>query len=112
MKYRVHMVRDAEEDLFGICRYVALSGSPVNAEKLLNGIERAVLSLETMPQRGHISPELKRINIYDYRELHFKVYRIIYQIIGDEVFVHCILDGRRDILDLLHQRLLSDAQVE
>jgi len=40
------------------------------------------------------------------REIHVKVYRIMYQITGDDIFVHCILDGRRDIQDLLQKRLL------
>jgi toxin ParE1/3/4 len=111
MKYRVHLVREAEEDLLGILRYVALSGSPENAGRLLNQIEQAIMNLETMPERGHTPPELKRINVQEYREIHLKVYRIIYQIIGPDVFVHCVLDGRRDIQDLLHERLLRPPQL-
>lgn len=30
---------------------------------------------------------------------------IIYQVIGSDIFVHCVLDGRRDIQDMLQQRL-------
>jgi hypothetical protein len=37
---------------------------------------------------------------------HLKVYRIIYQIVGLDVFVHAVLDGRRDIQELLYQRLI------
>jgi toxin ParE1/3/4 len=106
MKYRVHTVRDAEEDMLDIWRYVVLSGSPGNAERLLDELEGAITSLEIMPERGHIPPELKRVNVYGYREIHVKVYRIIYQITGADIFVHCILDGRRDIQDLLQERLL------
>jgi toxin ParE1/3/4 len=106
MKSRVHVVRDAEEDMLDICRYVVFSGSPSNAEKLLDEFEHAITSLENLPERGHIPPELKRVNVHGYREIHVKVYRIIYQIIGPDVFVHCFLDGRRDIQDLLQERLL------
>lgn len=81
------------------------SDSPANAEKLLDQLEEMIGSLETMPQRGHIPPELRRINISEYREIHCKVYRIIYQVIGSDIFVHCVLDGRRDIQDMLQQRL-------
>jgi len=110
MKYRVHMVRDAEEDMLDIWRYVVLSGAPGNAEKLLDEFEHAIMSLENMPERGHIPPELKRVNVHGYREIHVKVYRVIYQIIGPEVFVHCVLDGRRDIQDLLHERLMRPSE--
>ena len=106
MKSDVHVVRDAEEDLFEIWRYVAISGSPDNAARLIDQLAETVTKLEHMPERGHVPPELKRINVYDYREIHLKVFRIIYQIIGSDVFVHCILDGRRDLKDLLHERLL------
>ena len=96
----------AEEDMLEIWRYVVLSGSPGNAEKLVDEFEQAIMSLESMPERGHIPPELKRVNVHAYREIHVKVYRIIYQIIGPDVFVHCVLDGRRDLQDLLQERLL------
>jgi toxin ParE1/3/4 len=57
------------------------------------------------------SHELNRVMVYAYRQIHVKVYRIIYQTIGDDVFVHCILDGRRDIEDLLQERLLRTPQL-
>ena len=106
MKYRVHVVRDAEEDMLEIWSYVALSGSPETAARLPDQLEQAITNLESMPERGHIPPNLKRINIYEYREIHLKVYGIIYQISGSDLFVHCVLDGRRDIEDLLRERLL------
>ena len=63
-------------------------------------------SLETMAMRGHVLPELDRISVHDYLEIHFKPYRIIYQIFAHDVFIHCVLDGRRDLADLLQRRLL------
>ena len=41
-----------------------------------------------------------------YREVHFKPYRIIYEIVGRKVFIHCVLDGRRAVQELLERRLL------
>jgi toxin ParE1/3/4 len=59
-----------------------------------------------MPQRGHCTPELVKIGIRDFRELHFKPYRIIYSIHGQEVIVKSVLDGRRDMQTLLQQCML------
>ena len=56
--------------------------------------------------RGHPPPELERIGMLDFKEIHYKPYRIIYEIYKSEVFVHCILDGRRDLQELLHKRVL------
>jgi toxin ParE1/3/4 len=53
-----------------------------------------------MANRGHTPPELERIGIYEYREIHYKPYRIIYQIIESDVYVHCVLDGRRELLNV------------
>lgn len=105
-KFTVHLVVDAEADLVEIYRYVALNDSPEKADRLLNSIERTVLQLETAPLRGHHPLELERLGILDYREVFFKPYRIVYQVIKTYVYVHCVLDGRRDLQDLLQQRLL------
>lgn len=59
-----------------------------------------------MPERGHIPQELARVVVTHYREIHIKVYRIVYQVIESDVYIHCILDGRRDIQAILEHRLL------
>jgi toxin ParE1/3/4 len=41
-----------------------------------------------------------------FREIHFKPYRIIYQIVESDVYIHAVLDGRRDLQELLEIRLL------
>ncbi len=106
MKYQVHIVTEAEEDLFGIHHFVALNDSPERADKLLAKLEETCLSLSKLPNRGHIPPELQRVAIHDYLEIHYKAYRIIYQITAKSVFIHGILDGRRDLEELLQERLL------
>ena len=106
MKYHVYIISDAEEDIFSIYKYVAINDSVQKANTLLENIEEKISNLSELANRGHISPELERIGIYEYREIHFKPYRIIYQIIESDVYVHCVLDGRRDLEDLLHERLL------
>ena len=106
MTHRVTIVEAAELDLDEIHRYVESNDSPARADDLLDGLERAVASLAEMPERGHFPPELERIGIREYREIHFKPYRIVYAIHGDAVVVHCVLDGRRGMQSLLQHRLL------
>lgn len=106
MKYRVVMVEMAAADLYDIHRYIDDNDSPEQADKLLDGLEQVVVGLADMPERGHFPPELERIGIREYREIHYKRYRIVYAIIGDSVIVHTVLDGRRDIQTLLQQRVL------
>jgi len=105
-RYRVRIVQDAEDDLIDLYRYIAFHDSRESAAHVLERLESLCLHLADLPDRGHIPPELGRIGVMDYQEVHFKPYRIIYQIIGSDVFVHCVLDGRRDIPSLLERRLL------
>ncbi len=106
MKYKVYVIVDAEEDIFEIYQYIAVNDSIGNADKVFKKIKDSCLSLSKMPNRGHIPPELERINISDYREIHCQPYRIIYQVRKTEVFIHCVLDGRREIQEILEKRLL------
>ncbi len=106
MKYKVFIVSDAEEDIFEIYNYIATHDSPGNADALFENLQKTCLKLESFPKCGHIPPELERINVFGYLEIHFKPYRIIYQVHDKEVYIHCILDSRRELHELLHQRLL------
>lgn len=106
MKFRIVVIAAAKFDLREIFRYVELNDSFERADMLVDGVERAIAALTEMPQRGHYPPELDRIGNRDFREIHFKPYRIIYSIQENEVIIHCVLDGRRDMQTLLQQRLL------
>ncbi len=43
----------------------------------------------------------------EYREVFFKPWRIIYRVVGGDVHVLVIADGRRDMRTLLERRLLQ-----
>ena len=87
-QYSVFIVAEAEDDIFDIYIHVANYDSVDNADKLFTNLQNTIRGLEQQPQRGHFPPELERIDVYEFREIHYKPYRIIYQITGDEVFVH------------------------
>ena len=106
MKYEVYLTQDAEQDIFDIYHYIYTNDSHENANNIFDNLKKSCLSLSDLAERGHIPPELRRINVLNYRQIHYKKYRIIYQIIDTKVFVHCVFDGRRDIKDALENRLL------
>ena len=106
MRYKVYLISEAEEDLYELYNYVSRRDSIEKAEYAIEKIHEACLNLSEFPNRGHTPPELERIGFLEYKEIHFKPYRIIYQVLGTKVFVHCVLDGRRDLQELLEKRLL------
>jgi toxin ParE1/3/4 len=106
MRYRVRILADAEEDLHEIFRHVALYDCPERAWSLLENLERRCSSLTTLANRGHIPPELRAVGVTEYREIHFKPYRIFYRVESGTVYVYAVLDGRRELTGLLQRRLL------
>jgi len=106
MSFRVYLASDAQNDIHSIYQYVSDRDSPEKAFELYENIKRVCMELTILPLRGHVPPELQRIDVHQYLEVHFKPYRIIYQISDQSVFIHCILDGRRDLQNTLLKRLL------
>ena len=105
-KYDVVFDQDAEDDLFDIYAFVALNDSVEKADRLFSALRQSCLTLRKQPLRGNIPMELAEIGVVEFRELHYKPYRIIYSLESTTVSVHCVLDGRRDIQDILQERLL------
>ncbi|KAB2837406.1 MAG: type II toxin-antitoxin system RelE/ParE family toxin [Melioribacteraceae bacterium] len=108
MKFKVNLSYSAEEDLFEIYKYVFVNDSPESADKLHSKLYEKCAALQDYPNRGHIPPELSLIEIDDFLEITYKPYRIIYQIIEKTVFIHCVLDGRRDMQKLLQERFIRE----
>ncbi len=107
MKYKVFIDPKARQDLSEIFIYVALSDCLEAANKLLDKLEKTCFKLEKYPKRGHIPEELRTTGIKKYLEIYFKPYRIIYEIDNDLIYLHSVLDGRRNIQEILKERILK-----
>ena len=105
-KYQIVITGEAQKDIEDIFDYIAKKHASENAIYVLDKLEELILSLVENPERGHFPEELSRQGIKDYREVLFKPYRAIYEIIGSKVVVHLCVDGRRDMNTLLERRLL------
>ena len=105
MKYEVFLTKDAEDDIFEIFTYILENDNENSANHIFDKIKQTCLSLFSFSNRGHTPPELERINVFNYKEIHFKAYRIIYQVIEHKVYILCVFDGRRDLQEVLENRL-------
>ncbi len=106
-KFEVLISPKAEEDLDDIYRHIALSDGEERAERIQERLIRDTLELERLPMRGRISPEILKIDIVDYREAQSPPWRIFYYLNGHTVGVVAVLDGRRNVEELLRKRLLQ-----
>ena len=104
--YDVIWAERAEKDLYDIVTYIA-KNSPTQAKKILTKIKKVTSSLFHQPMRGRIIPELREQGILQYRELIIPPWRVMYRISEPMVFVVSVIDSRRNLEDILLERLIS-----
>jgi toxin ParE1/3/4 len=104
-RFRVEWAEVAVRDLEEIVTFLAFE-SEQDAESVLRRIEKRAATLDSNPARGRVVPELARFQMRTWRELVVKPYRLVYRIEGDAVIVLAVFDARRDLEDLLLERLL------
>lgn len=104
--YDVRWSETSEKDLIDIIEYIA-EDNPLNAYGIFKKIKRKTFSLYTFPDRGRIVPELQAQGITQYRELVVPSWRIIYRISERKVYVLSVLDGRRNVEDILLKRMIG-----
>ena len=108
MTSRIHGVgwtESAVRDLEGIARCIA-ADSPANAGRLVERLRERTRMLDRLPERGRIVPELAAFGIRAYRELVIRPYRVVYRVRDGSVLVLAVFDGRRDLEDVLLDRLV------
>lgn len=103
-KYKVIWAKVASADLVEIIQYIR-TDNPIAAADNLNKIKSKTSELTLFPQKGRIVPELKQQGILQYRELIIAPWRVIYRISEHHVYVLSIIDARRNIEDILLDRL-------
>ena len=105
-EFNVLWTQTAIEDLDDIINYIA-NDSIESSKKIFYQIKKKSENLKTFPNRGRIIPELKYHNIETYREIIIDPWRLFYRIEKNNVYVLSIIDGRRNIEDILMTKFLS-----
>lgn len=101
---RVRWAVTAEGDLDAIVEYVA-RGSVDAALEILGRLRAAAGRLSTMPQQGRLVPELQAQGILTCREVVVPPWRLLYRIEAGTVWVLAVFDSRRNLEDVLLERL-------
>ncbi len=107
MSHKVLLTHSAERDLEAIYDYIAENDTQANANYVLDKLMEVAESLAAFLERSSYPKELLALGIREYRQAHFKPYRLIYRVSGKQVFVYIIADGRRDMQTLLTRRMLG-----
>jgi plasmid stabilization system protein ParE len=106
MKFDVEFTTGARQDLLKIYRYIKAAGRPEAAIRMKDHLSEACKSLSQNPERGNVPSELDDISEMLCRQIVIKNFRINYEVIGKVVIIHGIIDGRRNIREVMRQRIL------
>jgi len=104
-KYDAIWTDTAKKDLNEIIEYIAQDSIEIAIQKY-EKIKGAARSLVLFPNQGRVIPELLKHNITKFKELIISPWRLMYKIENNIVYVMAVIDGRRNIEDILLQRLL------
>ena len=105
-KYHVKMTQGAEKDFFEIIDFIA-ENNPRTALIIIEKIKKKIDALDHFPYRGSYVPELLAKNIKDFRQITEHPWKIYYKIIENKVYVMAIIDSRRNLKDILMNKLIK-----
>ena len=105
-EYHVKMTQGAEKDLIEIIDFIS-ENNPITALTIMEKIQRKINTLDHFPYRGSYVPELLAKNIKDFRQITEHPWKIYYKIIENKVYVMAIIDSRRNLKDILINKLIK-----
>jgi toxin ParE1/3/4 len=104
--FEVIWTKNAQFDLESIIEYIKIDSVNI-AKKIFFEIKEECANLHYFPERKRVVPELQQIGILKYREIIHERYRIIFKIDNTKVYVLLVVDSRRNLEDILFQRLID-----
>lgn len=103
---QVKWSKTARNDLRQVITYLK-NRNPSAAGSLLDEIEARASTLDQLSERGRLVPELQSQGLFQFREILVSHWRVIYKVIGCQVYVLAVLDARRNLEDLLLARMFG-----
>jgi toxin ParE1/3/4 len=106
MAIQIVILESAEQDLKLLRNYIIKHFSVDVWRSSYANIKQAIRNLQAFPQVGAMPDELEKLNLTQYRQVLSGLNRIIYELRQETIYIHIIVDSRRDLSGLLARRLL------
>ncbi|MFZ6723629.1 type II toxin-antitoxin system RelE/ParE family toxin [Undibacterium sp. Ji49W] len=106
MGFRVVILNSAEQDLRELKAYIVKDFSLDTWRTTYAKIKEVIRNLQDFPQTGSIPDEIEKLNLTQYRQVLSGMNRVIYEVRQDIIYIHIVVDARRDMSALLTRRLL------
>lgn len=103
---KAKLLDSGKEELKRVRRYVVDAFGIAVWEESYAEIQAAIQRIREFPECGPVVDELSSLTADRFREVQSGKNRIIYEIRDDTIYVHLIVDQRRDLTSLLQKILL------
>lgn len=103
---KVVVLASAEQDLQELRAYLVKNFSTTVWQATYSDLKKTIRHLAQFPLMGGVPDVLESLQLVQYRQVLSGKNRIIYEVRGDLVFVHLIVDVRRDMASVLMRRLV------
>lgn len=105
--YGIKWTKDAASDFEEILSYIKYRTGKTSAKIQYDRVIINVEKLKVFPDQGKISEDLRSIGIVSIHEIVETPWRIFYKIEDDTVYILSILDGRRNIEEILYKKVIE-----
>ena len=109
MSHKIIILASAEYDLKELRYYMIKNFSIKTWQNTYNKIKEAIRNLKTFPFPYSIPEELEKLHLKQYRQVISGMNRIIYEVRQDIIYIHIIVDSRKNFKTLLEKRFLRGA---
>jgi plasmid stabilization system protein ParE len=103
---KVVILESAEHDLKELKGYIIKNVCVETWQITYSKIKTAIRNLKSFLYAGSISEELEKLSLSQYRQVLSGMNRIIYEVLLNIIYIHIVMDTRRDLKSLLTKRLL------
>jgi toxin ParE1/3/4 len=108
MKKKIVWSQDASDDLIDIVTYIKEKSGKNIANEIYKRLLSHVEKIDIFPECGRVVPELISIGVLDIREIIENPWRIFYRITSNEIQIISVIDGRRNIEEILYKKVIDE----
>ncbi|GAB6091439.1 type II toxin-antitoxin system RelE/ParE family toxin [Spirochaeta dissipatitropha] len=107
MKHKIIYSLDARDDILEIVSWQQEKHGPDKAYSVYKKLKEKIDALLQFPETGRVVPELMSIGVNEIRELIEYPWRIFYKLNDKTLQIISIIDGRRDVQEILYKKIID-----
>ena len=107
MKKEIIWSQDASDDLIDIIQYIKERSGKEIANSIYERIITKIENIASFSEAGRKVPELGFLGNNEYHEIIESPWRIFYRLMEKEVCIISIIDGRRNIEEILYKKIID-----